>query len=81
MCLFWLVIIVSLEFSLFVPGEFSPDLHMNLKLACLERTMILNVVVVVVFNQKQMTLSMCGFFRALSCLCFFLPVRLEVLSE
>ena len=48
---FWLVTIVSLEFSLFVPGEFSPDLHMNLKIACLERTMILNVVVV--FNQKQ----------------------------
>lgn len=74
---FWLVIIVSLEFSLFVPGKFSPDLHMNLKLACLKRTMILNVVVV--FNQKQMTRSMCGFFHVLSCLCFFLPVRLEVL--
>ena len=65
---FLLVIIVSLEFSLFVPGEFSPGRHMNLRLACLERTMILNVVVV--FNQKQMTRSMCDFFHALSCLLF-----------
>ena len=66
---FWLVIIISLEFSLFVPGGFSPGHHMNLKLACLERTMILNVVVVFL-NQKQMTRSMCDFFHALSCLMF-----------
>lgn len=52
MYLFWLVIIVPLELSVFVPGEFSPDRHMNLKLACLEKTMILNVVVVFLIKNK-----------------------------
>lgn len=36
------MIIVSLEFSLFVPGEFSLDPYVGLKLALLEVTMILN---------------------------------------